>query len=646
MTSASTPTVHRAPLSAWLAALALLASIIVVYWPGRGGGFVLDDQHNITRNVALHVTTLDWPRWVAAMFSSPASMIQRPLAMLTFAVNHYFTGLDPVPMKLTNLAIHLLNTVLVLGLVRCLLGFMPATAPRREWAPRFVAAAWALHPINMTAVLYVVQRMESLSHTFVFAGLWLYLLGRRRQQAGAGGWGLVFGGLAAGTGLGLLSKESAVLLPLYAFCAEACLLGFRTSAGHIDRGLRWMYVGVLLLPALLGAAWLWPAVSADTAYASRDFSLAERLLTESRVVLDYLRWIVVPDLGQLSLYHDDYVVSRGVLHPPSTLLALFALPTLLGVAYACRRQRPLVSLGLLWFLGAQLLTATIIPLELAHEHRNYFASLGICLIAADLLLLAPRRESARRIGALTCILIVLALAGLTHLRAREWSNPLQFQITEAAKHPRSPRASYELARALITLTGYRRDSPLLADTWRALEKARRANRSGILPHQAALILASHTENLAGQDRWWKDMQSRLRDQPLDAENLTALITLVDCAADGTCRFPPEAMMATFAAALENGPHPVVLSVYGKYALHVLGDRDLALRLWRDASAFAPDDTQFRYNLARLLIELRRFDEARAQIAELRARGRLGQNEVMSAELETRLRTAAQASVQK
>ena len=44
-----------------------------------------------------------------------------------------------------------------------------------------------------------------------------------------------------------------------------------------------------------------------------------------------------------------------------------------------RRQRPLVALGIAWFFAAQLLTATVVPLELVFEHRNYFASLGICL---------------------------------------------------------------------------------------------------------------------------------------------------------------------------------------------------------------------------------------------------------------------------
>src|SRR5688500_13964670 len=81
----------------------LLVLVALVYWPGLGGGFVFDDYPNIVQNGALHVTWAStWLEWLAAVFSSPASELQRPLAMLTFAINHALTGLDPYWMKLTN----------------------------------------------------------------------------------------------------------------------------------------------------------------------------------------------------------------------------------------------------------------------------------------------------------------------------------------------------------------------------------------------------------------------------------------------------------------------------------------------------------------------------------------------------------------
>ena len=301
--------------------LALVLLLVLVYWPGRGGGFVFDDYPNIVDNTALHVTGWDRHAWLAAVFSSDSGLGHRPLAMASFALNHAFTGLDPVPMKLANIAIHALNACLVLGLLRVLLALAaPAVEPRRrEWSARFAAAAWALAPINLMGVLFVVQRMESLCHAFVFAGLWLYLRGRQRQLAGetGGGWRIV-AGVVGGTALGLLCKESAVLLPLYAACIELCVLGARNAAGRRDRRLLALFPLVLVLPGILGLAWLLPGVLSPQAWATREFSLGERLLTEARVVLDYLRWTLLPSLRQFGLYHDDISLSRGLLRPAST----------------------------------------------------------------------------------------------------------------------------------------------------------------------------------------------------------------------------------------------------------------------------------------------------------------------------------------
>lgn len=620
--------------AAW-PALLLVVLVCVAYWPGRNGGFALDDQQNITRNPALQaVQGFDVAAIATATMAAPSSGMARPLSMLSFALNQAGTGADPTPMKLTNIALHAFNALLVLWLVRRLLAWWPdIEARRREWAARFAAAAWALHPIQATAVLYVVQRMEALSHTFVFAGLLLYVLGRERQRDGVrGGGALVALGLLGGTGLGMLAKESAVLLPLYALCLEICVLRFRTRDGVL-RGLATGYGVFMGLATLVAAFWLWPRVASG--YAVRDFTVVERLLTEPRVLFDYLRWMLLPDPKVLGLFHDDLAVSQGVLQPATTLLAIVGVLALAGLAWWLRGRRPLSSLGIAWFLAAHVLTASFVPLELVYEHRNYFAALGVCLVLADLLLLAPRAEGARRIGALVASLAIVGYFGITLLRANEWRDPYRFATTEAAKRPASPRAQYEFARMVIDLTGYRADSPLLPEAWRALENARAVPGSDTLPHQAALILASLTGTLDGRDAWWRDMEARLRTQPLDSQNLSAVVNLGDCAANDLCHFPPQAMLGVYQAALSHGPHATILAGYGKYALHVLDDTALAERLWTDAVAADPGNAQFRYNLARLHLLMGDAAAARAQRDELHRRGAVA-NRGLVADLDARL----------
>lgn len=621
-----------------LALLALWLVVAVVYWPGLGGGYVFDDFPNIVDNTILHVTLQStWNEWLAAVFSSPSSELQRPLAMLTFAVNHALGGLDPYWMKLTNLGVHLLNTGLVFGLTRRLLAAAGARetakdARHRDWIALWIAAAWALNPINLMAVLFVVQRMESLSHTFVFAGLWLYLVGRMRLVTDGRGWAPLLIGLVGGTALGVLAKESAVLLPLYALVLEWALLGFASRGQPRNRGLLALFALTLVLPAALGTIWMLPKVLHPGAYAGRSFDLGERLMTEARVLVDYVHWTVLPNLSQLSLYHDDYPVSHGLLSPPSTLLALLGLAVLLGAMLWLRRPRPLMALGLAWFFAAQLLTATVIPLELVYEHRNYFASLGLCLALADGLLLAPRAQTWRRIGIAGAVALLALYAGLTTLRALEWRDQLRFSLTEAAKHPQSPRATYDVARNLIILSEYKPGSPYLGPAHTALDRAMRVANATVMPEAAAIILAARTGQPI-QPAWWDSLQHKLSSRPIGPQETGALGTLVGCQMQRHCQLPPQDMVQSFIAALERGPNAEVLSIYGNYALNVLQDPTLALQLWQEAAQLAPAVPQYQVTLARMLIASGRFDEAAIPIAKVRQLGRLGQNEAVANELE-------------
>ncbi len=178
--------IHRLLLAAAFALTTL------VYWPGLSGGFLFDDYPNIVDNPGVQPHDASIPSLVGAALSSPSSQFKRPLASLTFAANYLATGLDPYWMKLTNVVIHLLNGWLVYLLARALLrtglpnapagGMEPPSGSYRRTAvtAALVAAGWMLLPINLTGVLYVVQRMESMANLFVLLGLLGYV--RTRQH--------------------------------------------------------------------------------------------------------------------------------------------------------------------------------------------------------------------------------------------------------------------------------------------------------------------------------------------------------------------------------------------------------------------------------------------------------------------------------
>ena len=263
-----------------------------------------------------------------------------------------------------------------------------------------------LLPINLTGVLYVVQRMESMANLFVLLGLIGYVAGRRRmlrvvsardddastpvQHASSlRDFMLCVFSITVPTAVGILAKETAVMLPLYALLIEWVLFHFALRNGRKDRRIIALFLLVLLLPMVLGLAALLPGILTPETWATRDFTLGTRLLSEARIVTDYIRWTLLPTPDALSFYHDDFRVSTGLLTPWTTLASMLFLAGLIALMLWLRSRLPLVTLGIALFLGCQLLTGTIIPLELIYEHRNYFASFGLLLALVPLLAAPP-----------------------------------------------------------------------------------------------------------------------------------------------------------------------------------------------------------------------------------------------------------------
>jgi hypothetical protein len=681
----------------WLLLGAAVMATAIVYWPGVTGGWVFDDYPNIIDNAAIHITrghsTL--VAWVNAALSSPASFLHRPLASITFALNWYTGNGNPWPFKVTNIVIHLINGVLVFCMLRALLRLMALRntylGAARDLLPTtegksaatsgkeiegggsstvdaaaatrlalIVSAAWMLLPINLMAVLYVVQRMESLCQIFVLTGLWAYLHGRWMMLTASGarrdrrGFSLAVSGIVLGTVLGLTSKETAVLLPVFAFLAEWILLRFarvrvatmdqaitspRTygarafaSEGDKDRRILWTFIVTLFVPALLGTAWQLKRALAPAAYAGRDFTLAQRLLTEPRVLVDYLHWTLLPNPMVLSLYHDEIVPSTGILTPWTTLGSMLLLVALIAVAAWLRNRRPLVSLGIGWFFAAQLLTATFIPLELVYEQRMYFASIGV-LLAAGALMLGLRWKIA--LPLLRGFLVVVALAWFavaTNLRAQEWSNPLRLAIAEANRHPESPRAVYEAGRLLLIGSKYE-PGKALDGAWKYLRQASSIPGSSALPDQAMIMIADHHRQ--GDDaEYWNSMIQKLRDQPTRQEDISALVSLTNCYEADICKFDVSWLGRAYEAALSR-PHPIarLCGAYADFQRDILHDDMQAEKYLALAVAGEPTEPAYREDLAALYARNGQTERALEQIDALRRMNLAGRLDGQIATLE-------------
>ena len=583
--------------------LVLLAATI--YLPGVKGGFVFDDYFSIVLNDPLTLTSLSPGALLDAAFSSNSGPFRRPLAMLTFAVNRTLTGLDPIPFKLTNIAIHAANAVLLLIVVRRILPVLtPSCATRAPALAWVIAALWAAHPINLTSVLYVAQRMTSLASTWMLLALLGYVILRIRQIEKQEvlwiWWGAVLGcGICA-----ILTKETALLLPLYIFVVEIVVFRFQATVR-----LRSIYYGLIAVGAIAGIAMLISAADIVFAgYAGRSFSPVERVLTEARVLMFYLHLICVPDLSNFALFHDDITVSKGLLVPPTTILSIAGLGAL--AAAAALSGRRYVAFGIAWFLAGHVLESTVYPLELVHEHRNYLPSIGIVLIAVIAVaeLLGRVRWGGSR--ALTAVLAISVFASVTASRASIWADPETQIAFQAAHHPKSARSVYELGRIKLERSALTDDATMRAEGREAMERALDLAAIPTLPLTALLKTAVDEHD----DARIAEVIAKLAHVPRESVKMDVFEEFVKCQAYRVCTKAPDAVRDLAHALLGDA----TLSELGRrhiiewlavFYMRVLGDPDAALDMLTDLAAASAASYLTRARLAEALFGAGRMREA-------------------------------------
>ena len=444
------------PLLSFAVALAIAW---LAYWPGRHGAFLFDDYSNlVTLGDYGRINT--WWKVVAFVTSGFAGPTGRPLALATFLFDARDWPAAPEAFKLTNVAIHLLNGALLAGLSVALARALGLARQPATWAGVLTGGLWLLNPFWVSTTLYVVQRMAMLAATFVFAGLWGYAHGRALLVEGRrrAGYAWMSVSLVLGTLLAVLSKENGALLPLFAWVLEALVFDRNRTAleqgGRAFLAWRWVFIRLPALVVLGYLATFLPGLWTG-AKAGRDFTPLQRLLTESRIVWTYLGdiWLVRTHDG--GLFHDDIVVSTGLLRPLSTVFAVAGVLALLAFAALSRWARhPVVAaagLAVGFYLAGQVMESTWLQLELSFEHRNYlpaglmFLPLAVALVRA----LYPEGNPVTRIprhwGVWAAVALLVVFALQTVRRADVWGKPFQQALVWAHEHPQSPRAQSYLA---------------------------------------------------------------------------------------------------------------------------------------------------------------------------------------------------------
>lgn len=428
--------VKKQELHTILALFSIITMCIHSYWHGANGLFIFDDIPNLIK-LNNYQDFADWDRFWLFLLDGSSGSLGRPLSLASFYLNDNGWPSDPSSFTYTNILIHLINATLVFWVTFKIAHLCGFTSKQQILFSTLSTALWALHPLQTTTVLYIIQRMTELSATFTLIGILFYLYGRevlfKNQKQG---FLILFFGVSISLGCAILSKENGALLIAFIWTIELFL--FRASDIKQPPNFSYWFIPAITTPLILLIVYLLNQGLRDGAFSLRSFTLEQRLLSEARILFDYLYEIIMPNIQGNGIFHDDYIISKSLLEPWTTLPAVIGWLILITLTIFFRKKYPFATFAIAWFIAGHMIESTFIALELYFEHRNYLPLLGIAIyIAWELTKLFEKNNKA---AIAISVSIIAFLSFLTMQNAKLWVNPPALITMWHEYHPQSARA--------------------------------------------------------------------------------------------------------------------------------------------------------------------------------------------------------------
>lgn len=482
----------------------ILCLVVLIYFPGLFGDFLFDDYSNLGE-LTRYGDLSHWENVKQFITNGIAGPSGRPISLITFAYQADSWPQNALPFKVVNLIIHLLCGVLLYWVITALLVSYDYSKDKAIWIALLASSLWLLHPLFVSTTLYIIQRMAQLPLLFSLLGILGYLKGRAYISVSpVYAYTLMTVSIVVATILATFSKENGALLPLLILVIEFC------NPTQSKPNLYWRIICLWLPSMAIGLLLVHYIDFSINPWPNRPFNQIERLLTEGRILCDYLVRLYIPNIEGHGLFQDGYIISKSWFEPVSTVISYIFIFSLLLSSLIFRKIFPLFALAILFFFSAQLMESTVIGLELYFEHRNYLAAIFIFLpLASGLVYLADKINF--RIVAFISILIFGTLAWMTWQRSVLWSNDLKLQLYWAQNSPNSPRAQSLIAQQLL-LSGKEMESIYL------LEYAiKRRPDSGMLAFQ---LLLEKVVILKATQKDFDVVISQLNKHKADAQTMT------------------------------------------------------------------------------------------------------------------------------
>ena len=357
--------------------------------------------------------------------------VYRPIRSLLYLIYYQLWGANPTGYHLHSLLVHLASTMLVYGVIR----EIRVIGEKRKKIAFVAALLFGLHPIHTESITYIAASMEMTGVVFFLAAFYTYLKNKRV-------WTVFFALLA------FFTYEMTLTLSL--------LLGlYELTLGKKDWKRIWpvAVAAVSYLLVRIGILGISPARGDYLAY-----SFYHTQLTMTKMWIKYL-WLliwpvtlshnqtIVPGFEAfMTPYSDQAAILRQSILDPEILLSITIIIIIIFIIFIARKNHPLISFAIGWFFISLLPVAYFLPQGTAFAEKYlYIASFGWVLVLAWVFYKIYNNYNHYKYYIALVILTVALLYGVrTALRNSNWQSPKTLWEYEAAIHPQSELAYYNL----------------------------------------------------------------------------------------------------------------------------------------------------------------------------------------------------------
>jgi len=422
----------------------IVAIVFIIYSNTFQSPWILDDFQNIVNNPRIQISSLSLKNVTESFFSNTLTpeKLYRPLSCFTFAMNALAGGTNVFGYHLVNISLHA-ATSLILMLLLVLVFKTPAFEKTPDREKYFIiilsTALWAINPIQIQSVTYIVQRMASLCTFFSLISFVFYIKARLSKSSRQ----IIIFYICCMVVIAcsFFSKENGIITIPLILVIEYFL--FRNGDFKILAKKEFIAgFSIFIVLALCFSFYTISLSDLQALYEMRPFTLYERLLTQPKVLLYYLSLIFYPLPQRFSIEH-EILISSGILSPPLTFLYIALVISFFTACVVSSKIPLFVRLGVVFFFVAHSIESSVLPLEMVFEHRNYLPSVFLFPpVAAALYRIFDNYKSRQKMRTaigffITSLIFLIGIA--THTRNFDWRSEEAIWFDAMKKAPGNAR---------------------------------------------------------------------------------------------------------------------------------------------------------------------------------------------------------------